>query len=224
MGKKEDDKKVQYADVSVFCRYNELVPIEKMVPHPRNTNEHPESQIQLLAKIIKAQGWRRPITVSKRSGFITRGHGALLAAKAAEFECVPVEYQEYENEAAEVADMNADNRLATKSTIDRGKEKDLINEFDDGAFDLELFGYNMNELENLMTEFHVEPEPQDDPSEDKATKEKSFVIQYNIIFNDESEQAMWHGYLRYLKGKYPDKETISEMLVADIKGRSIPIE
>ncbi|WP_282442293.1 hypothetical protein [Pelotomaculum terephthalicicum] len=38
----------------------------------RASGTHPDKQIQLLAKIIKNQGWRAPITVSNRSGFIIR--------------------------------------------------------------------------------------------------------------------------------------------------------
>ena len=43
---------------AVFCAHTELVDIEKLVPNPRNPNRHPENQIKLLAKIIRAQGWR----------------------------------------------------------------------------------------------------------------------------------------------------------------------
>jgi hypothetical protein len=52
-------------------------PVESVVGNPRNPNVHPERQIELLAKIISAQGWRAPITVSTRSGFVVRGHGRL---------------------------------------------------------------------------------------------------------------------------------------------------
>ena len=36
------------------------VPIEELVPNPRNPNTHPEDQVKLLAKIIKFQGFRSP--------------------------------------------------------------------------------------------------------------------------------------------------------------------
>lgn len=37
----------------VRCAYDELVPLVKLVPNPRNPNRHPESQIKLLARIIE---------------------------------------------------------------------------------------------------------------------------------------------------------------------------
>lgn len=58
-----------------------MVDIEKLVGNPRNPNKHPQNQIELLAKIIKAQGWRNPTVVSKRSGFVVKGHGRLAAAQ-----------------------------------------------------------------------------------------------------------------------------------------------
>ncbi len=46
---------------AVNCAFDELVPLEKLVPNPRNPNQHPQSQIALLAKVIGHQGWRSPV-------------------------------------------------------------------------------------------------------------------------------------------------------------------
>ena len=104
--------------VPVFCAFDELVPIGKVVPNPGNPNTHPPRQIELLAAIIQGQGWRKPVTISKRSGFVTCGHGRLLAAQYMQASVVPVEYQEYATEAEEYADLMADNRLAELSKMD----------------------------------------------------------------------------------------------------------
>jgi ParB-like chromosome segregation protein Spo0J len=64
---------------TVHCVYDKMVPIAKLKPNPANPNKHPASQVELLAKIISAHGWRAPITVSNRSGLIVRGHGRLEA-------------------------------------------------------------------------------------------------------------------------------------------------
>jgi ParB-like chromosome segregation protein Spo0J len=102
-----------YADgISVYCAYDDIIDIVSLVPNPRNPNQHSGKQIELLAKIIKNQGWRAPITVSTCSGFIVRGHGRLLAAKYLGVSQVPVDRQDYQNEAAEWADLIADNRIA----------------------------------------------------------------------------------------------------------------
>lgn len=50
---------------------------------------------------------------------------------------------------------------------DRPKLKDLLEEIDTGEFDVTLTGFGEQEIEDLMTEFHVEPE-EDDFDVDKA--------------------------------------------------------
>lgn len=105
----------------VKCAHDELVPLHKLVPNPKNPNTHPEKQIERLAKIIDYQGMRRPIIVSKRSGFITVGHGRLEALKKLGWDKAPVNYQDYDSEAAEYADMTADNAIAEWAELDLGK-------------------------------------------------------------------------------------------------------
>jgi len=140
----------------VHCAYDEMVDITKLVPNPRNPNQHSDRQIELLAKIIEHQGWRAPITVSKRSGFIVRGHGRLLAAELLGLDKVPVDYQDYANEAEEWADLIADNRLAELSEMDNTMLKDLIQEIDTGEIDLTLTGYDEDALESLLVPINID--------------------------------------------------------------------
>ena len=140
-------------DIPVFCAHDELISVADVVGNPRNPNTHPASQIELLAKIIAAQGWRAPITVSRRSGFVVRGHGRLAAAQALGVSSVPVDFQDYESEAAEWADLIADNRIAELADLDFGLLTDLLGELDVGDFDMDLTGFDESELERLMTSF-----------------------------------------------------------------------
>lgn len=64
-----------------FCAHDKIVPIKELRENPLNPNKHPDDQIRALAAIIKATGWRQPITVSTRSGLIVKGHGRLAAAE-----------------------------------------------------------------------------------------------------------------------------------------------
>jgi len=102
------------------CAYGELLTIDdpRIIPNPKNPNKHPENQIERLAKIIEYQGQRAPIVISKRSGFMTKGHGRLLAIKHLGWSQIAVDFQDYENEAQEYADMVADNAIAEWSTQD----------------------------------------------------------------------------------------------------------
>jgi hypothetical protein len=116
--------------IKVFCAYHELVKVSDLKPNPMNPNRHSIFQIELLAKIIAEAGFRDPITVSKRSGFVVRGHGRLEAAKSLRMKKVPVDFQEYQSEADELADLVADNKIQEMSWLDDGKLKEIFEKID----------------------------------------------------------------------------------------------
>ena len=111
-----------------------MVDVRSLTPNPRNPNNHPDKQIEALAYIIQANGWRKPITVSKRSGFIVSGHGRLLAAKHLKLKKVPVDYQDYANEAKEWEDLIADNTIPEFSEMNKKLVAEIIKEIPDVSF------------------------------------------------------------------------------------------
>lgn len=132
--------------MQIHCLYDKLVPISDLKPHPKNRNAHPQDQIERLAKILKYQGWRYPIKVSKQSGFITSGHGRLAAAILNAWNTVPVNYQDYENSDQEYADLIADNSVASWAELEIAKiNLDLAELGPD--FDIDLLGIKDFELE-----------------------------------------------------------------------------
>jgi len=145
-------KDVEVDGVAIRCAYDELVATDSVKPNPRNPNTHPRRQIVLLAGLITKHGWRAPITVSRLSGMIARGHGRYLAAKEAGLTRVPVDYQDYEDAAQEWADLIADNRMAELAVLDRTMLKDLLLEIDTGDFDMEMTAFTKDDIERLMLE------------------------------------------------------------------------
>lgn len=137
--------------VPVFCAHDAIVDVAKLVPNPKNPNQHPDSQIQLLGRIIRQTGWRQPITVSKRSGFIVKGHGRLAAALLEGVKEVPVDYQNYTTEAEEYADLVADNRIAELAETDSKLLADILADIDTGEIPVELTGYTEDEVASLVT-------------------------------------------------------------------------
>lgn len=142
-------------EIAVKCKHDEMINIDDLNPNPANANVHPAIQIELYATILKYQGWRVPIRVSKRSGFMTKGHGALEAARYLTLKEVPVEYQEYADEEQELADLVADNQLAKQSELDNRKLQDVLVQLDSGAFDMKLTGFSEVQLEKLFTGFGI---------------------------------------------------------------------
>jgi DNA modification methylase len=104
--------------MKIRCLFDEMVAVKSLKPHPQNRNKHPAEQITRLAEILEYQGWRYPIKVSKLSGFITSGHGRLEAAKKAGLKEVPVNFQDYDTQEQEYADLTADNAIALWAEID----------------------------------------------------------------------------------------------------------
>lgn len=132
--------------IKIHCAHDELVPVEDLKPHPKNRNKHSDAQIKRLADIIKYQGFRYPIKVSKLSGFITSGHGRLAAAKLLGMTHAPVSFQEYESAEQEYADVISDNSIASWAELDlAGINEDLSDLGPD--FDIELLGIKNFTLE-----------------------------------------------------------------------------
>jgi len=144
-------KKQTEAGPKVLCAFDAMVSIDELQPNPRNPNTHSAEQTRLLAKLIGYHGWRVPIAVSNLSGFIVRGHGRYEAAKLMGLSTVPVDYQDYESEADEWADLVTDNRIAELATPDMMMLKDILEELNNGQFDMELTAFTDRALEDLMT-------------------------------------------------------------------------
>lgn len=156
-------------NAEIRCAHDAQVDPKLLRPNPLNPNKHPPKQIELFITILGFQGWRRPITVSRRSGYITKGHGAHEAALAAGYTIVPVDYQDYDSEEQELADIVADNQLQRMSEMDTGKLTELLVNLDTGAFNMELTGLESRQVELLL----------DALPGYRATEEVSLAVDYD---------------------------------------------
>ena len=157
---------------TVNCAYDLLVRVEELQPHPRNPNKHPAAQVEMLAKIIQHQGWRSPITVSERSGYVVTGHCRLEAAKFLGLKRVPVDRQKFVSEADELAHLLADNKVAELSELSGAETKALLVELAAGGkIDLDLTGFDGRARENMGVEVLADaPESQIDRAEELRKK------------------------------------------------------
>lgn len=132
----------------------QLVEIHKLVFNPKNNNKHPKEQIERLAKLIEYQGFRNPVVVSNRTGFVVAGHGRIEAAKKIGMNKVPVMYQDFENEAQEYAYLTSDNAIASWAELDLTMVTDQLTDFGPEFNDLELLG--IESIESLKDVFFEE--------------------------------------------------------------------
>lgn len=164
-----------YADgVPVFCAHDAIIPLKDLRPNPKNPNQHPPEQIKLLASIIRATGWRAPITVSKRSGLVTKGHGRMMAAELGDMSEVPVDYQDYASEAEELADLTADNRIAELATTDNKLLAEVFADIDTGEIPFMLSGYTEEEYGNLVTALSEALHDDESEKEDGDTEPEAY--------------------------------------------------
>lgn len=143
--------------------------IEKITPDPKNENEHPEEQIKVLEKVIRVNGFREPLVISNRSGFVVCGHGRLQAALNLGMTKVPVVYQDFANEAEETRHRLASNEVARHAKLDEDlmiKNLESL-DFDLKEFDFEEIGlidFNLPEVEVIgEVEEDSVPEVKHDP-------------------------------------------------------------
>lgn len=139
-----------------------FVPISEIKLNPKNRNKHPKDQIDQLAVIIRYQGFRDPVTISKLSGYLIAGEGRYLAAKKLGATHIPTIYQDFANADQEYAYGISNNAIASWSDLDLSMiNLDLP---DLGPFDISLLGIKDFVVEPLDK---LEPEVKDQEDENE---------------------------------------------------------
>jgi ParB-like chromosome segregation protein Spo0J len=143
--------------IPIFCRFDKLVDASKLRPNPVNPYKHPKDQIDRLVAVIKANGWRNPVIVSKRSGLITKGHARHTAGLQLA-DTAPVEIQDYASEQKERDDLLADNQISELAERDDVLLIELLK--DASSIQLTAAGFAQQEIEGLMTAFQPSQDSQ----------------------------------------------------------------
>ena len=146
------------------------VKIDDLRPFERNPKIHPESQLKKLEKSISEFGWTNPVLATKE-GMIVAGHARVEAAKRLNLSEVPVIYLDMPYEKA-IAYVVADNRLAELAETDVEKLSDILNELIEiPDFDIELTGFNLDEIGEIDLQLPTPETEEDDFDADKAIGE-----------------------------------------------------
>ena len=197
------------------------VKINELKPHPKNPRVHPDSAIDKLVRSIKEYGWTNPVLVSA-DGYVLAGHARLKAAEKAGISEVPVIYLPLEGAKAE-AYLIADNRLQDKTDWDYVKLKDILQELDTGEFDLELTGFDMDEIEDLIAQLHVPEEIVEDevpePPKEPITKPGDLWIlgRHRLLCGDATKPE---DYEKLLSDKKFDLVVTDPPYNVDYKGKT----
>ena len=151
----------------VYKKINELKPYEN------NSRTHDESQIKQICKSIKEYGWTNPVLIDEK-GMIIAGHGRVEAGKKLDIKEVPCIVLSGLTEAQKKAYVIADNKMALNAGWNEELLKNELENLKELDFDLELTGFNIDELDELFKEDEEEHEIVEDdfdiepPEEPKA--------------------------------------------------------
>lgn len=150
------------ASATIQSKTLSLVKIDELKLNPKNPNTHSIEQVKRLAEIIRYQGFRNPIVVSNRSGFVAAGHGRIEAAKMLSMVEVPVSFQDFETEEQEYAYMVSDNSIAEWADLDLDSIRTEVGEWE---LDLDLLGFKNFELDSEFKEPPEKKEPEEKTAE-----------------------------------------------------------
>ena len=128
-----------------------LRPIASLIPYIRNARTHNDAQVAQIAASIQEFGWTNPILVDGDNGVIA-GHGRLLAARKLGLETVPVIELSHLTDAQKRAYILADNRLAMNAGWDEEMLRLELGDLQGLDFDLNLLGFDDEELESLLAD------------------------------------------------------------------------
>lgn len=139
----------------------ELWDIDKLVPYALNAKNHPEGEIEKLAKAILTYGWTQPIVVWT-NGEIIAGHGRRLAAIKLGRKKVPVIVRSDLTKDQADALRLADNQVAGNS-YDMSMIQEELRRLSETDIDLMSLGFDEKELDfsttdlgDMSTDFFVE--------------------------------------------------------------------
>lgn len=129
----------------------EMWTLDRIIPYEKNPRTHPQSQIDLLAKLMQRYGVDQPI-VTDENGIILKGHGRKLAAVIAGFKTFPVVVHKGLSDEDKQALRIADNQTSLLSRWDDDLLRNEIEELFGEKYDLQLLGFNDGELNSFFLE------------------------------------------------------------------------
>ena len=126
----------------------EYLPAKDLVPCPQNPRKNDEA-VSSLVSSMEAFGWTNPILVRRDNNMVIAGHTRLKAAIERGVDEVPVIYLDLDETDAKTY-MLADNKLTEMAEWDGLKLAEMFAELDQLNVDLDLTGFNAEEIADYV--------------------------------------------------------------------------
>ncbi len=133
----------------------DYVPTTDLLPYAMNSRTHSDDQVAQIAASIKEFGFTNPILIDDAAGIVA-GHGRLMAAKRLNLNEVPTITLEGLTEAQKKAYVIADNKLALNAGWDTEALTAELRRLQELDFNLDLIGFDSDELAQLLEPEQVE--------------------------------------------------------------------
>lgn len=125
--------------------------VNDLIPYINNSRTHSEEQVNQIVASINEFGFTNPLLIDEKDNIIAV-HGRLLASKKLKMEEVPCIVLSGLTEAQKKAYIIADNKMALNAGWDDELLKIELENLKELDFDLELTGFNVDELDVLFKE------------------------------------------------------------------------
>lgn len=123
--------------------------VSDLIPYVNNSRTHSETQVNQICASINEFGFTNPLLIDEKDNIIA-GHGRLMASKKLGMEEVPCIVLEGLTEAQKKAYIIADNKMALNAGWDEELLKIELENLKELDFDLELTGFNIDELDDIL--------------------------------------------------------------------------
>ena len=144
--------------------------VQELIPYVNNSRTHSEEQVNQICASINEFGFTNPLLIDEKDSIIA-GHGRLMASKKLGMEEVPCIVLEGLTEAQKKAYIIADNKMALNAGWDEELLKIELENLKELDFDLELTGFNVDELDDILGKNEEEVEIVEDDFEVELPEE-----------------------------------------------------
>jgi DNA modification methylase len=145
-------------------------PTSELIPYARNSRTHSEDQVAQIAASIQEFGFTNPVLIDEKG--IIAGHGRIMGARKLGMDEVPTITLHGLSESQRKAYIIADNKLALNAGWDDEMLRLEIADLKEDGFDLDLLGFEDEELSALeveVVEGQTDPDDVPEPPEDPVT-------------------------------------------------------
>lgn len=163
------------------------LPLDKLIPYARNPRKNAGAVATVKAS-LQEFGWQQPIVIDEKN-VILAGHTRYLAALELGWTDAPVQIAKDLTPAQAKAYRLMDNKSHERAEWDRELLALEIDDLKEMEFDLDLTGFDADELAGIDLNSEPEPEGDTEPGEPRQTMSDRFGIPPFSVLN--AREGWW---------------------------------